>query len=198
MNGEYARHKKFIMDVLRAVDVNKISDIVSYYLPLRASSVLEDLDDEKILNAVKMITNTELNEVYPALYKSGKLTDHEIIFRIKRVKYVKAINESMDFVPTPTITELGKSIGTNNIKHLDIENIKIVRINEEKKRKIDENAVLDYALKNIKWKGRDGHVNKGIISPEKAVKELSEKGIKVSASNIRCILRNYYKDQPLN
>lgn len=203
MNGEYARHKKFIMDVLRAVDTDKISDIVSYYIPFRASKTMKDLSDDKILNAVKMITKTELDEIYPTLYRKGSgLSDHEIIFRIKRVKYVKAMNESIDFVLTPPIINLAKDTDTTFINHLDIENLRVVKMentNEEKpkRQKLDREKVLNFALENVKWHGRDGHTNNGTMRPEDARKALAEQGIHLQAFQIREILRDYYKDKPL-
>lgn len=205
MKDNYARHKKFVKDVVRAVDPDEISEIVAHFVPLRASSYMQDLSDEQILNVVKMITKTDLDEVYPFLYKDGLgLSDHQIIFRIKRVKYIKTEKDSMSFNITHPISELGRSIGTTFINTLDIMNMKVRKMPEqdvekiEEKEKIDMQKVLDFALKNVKWTGRDGHFNEGPMTAQEAESVLEKEfGIKMSALKIRGVLRNYYKDKPI-
>jgi len=203
MNNNYARHKRFINDVSRAVDIDLISNIVSYYLPLRASTVMQNLPDEKILNCVQMITKTDLSDIYKTLYNDGLgLSNHEIVFRIKRIKYIKTKNDTLTYSLTEPIKELGRNIGTTFINHLDIENLKVIKTTEneekvEKRQRVDKEKVLNFALENVNWKGRDGHVNKGTMGAPEAVKELAKQGIKISALRIRGILREYYQDKPL-
>ena len=197
MKSNYARHKRFLYDVVRATDPDVVSDIVSHFIPLRSSPTLSSLSDEQIFNVVSKITNTDLQEIYPFLHKEGMgLTDHQIIFRIKRVKYIKADKDSMKYNLTPVLSELGTTFKNSIV----IQNIEVRKLSDENKKTAGEQKVSaeeqektkNWILENVDWTGRDGHYNEGKMTAQEA-----EAQIGMSALRIRAVLRDYYKDKPI-
>ena len=190
----YRLHKRFIPDVMRSMDPDKISEISSYYILLRSCSVFEDINDDQIKWVVSKITNTEINDIYDKLLKLG-LTNQEIVFRLKRIKYIKNNNDEYKFEPTSILTDIGLMVKDSiNIPYFEIKRIREEGIykGERDPKKIEKIKQMEWILSNVKWKGRDGHINRGTLRPEEA-----SKIIHINPATIRNMLKEYYKDKPI-
>jgi len=201
----YSTHKRFIADVVRSTDPEIVSEASSHFISLRSCSVLKNIKDEQISWVVSKIVNTNLVDVYKNLYNNGTgLTYHQIVARIKRVKYIEHKNGDMKFLPTSVLSELAtifkseitipfievkrmtetEPSETEKINVIDVTNI--IDVNKKKEEQ------LTWILENVSWKGRDGHMNKGKMSAADA-----EKILHITALRIRGIIRDYYKSKPL-
>lgn len=199
MKNKYSTHKRFVGDVVRYTDPDIVSEISSHYILLRSCSVLSDIPDEQIAWVAGRISNPDLSEVYHYLHRDGKgLSNQEIIFRIKRVKYIVNSEDGLRFRPTYILSDIGQmfknmiTIPYSEVRKM-VESSEQKNMKEEKtgrKNKMKEN--LEWILKNVSWKGRDGHYNEGTMDANEASKALG-----ISALRIRAILRDYYKDKPL-
>lgn len=199
MKSNYARHKRFLHDVVRAVDPDAISEIASHFIPLRASPTLDFLSDVQIFDVVSRITKTNFQDVYEFLRKADNtgLTDHQIIFRIKRVKYLRYDEkENLKFALTPILSDLGttfkNSIVIQNIEVRKMSDTKNKTEAETKTSAEEKEKVQKWILENVDWDGRDGHYNKGKMTAQEA-----EAQIGMSALRIRAVLRDFYKDKPV-
>ena len=195
----YSTHKRFIADVVRSTDPEIVSEASSHFISLRSCSVLKNIKDEQISWVVSKIVDTNLVDVYKNLYNNGTgLTYHQIVARIKRVKYIEHKNGDMKFLPTSVLSELATIFKSE----ITIPFIEVKRMTETEPSEIEKIDVIDvhkkkeeqltWILENVSWKGRDGHINKGKMSAADA-----EKILHITALRIRGIIRDYYKSKPL-
>jgi hypothetical protein len=196
MKNKYSTHKRFVSDVVRYTDPDIVSEISSHYILLRSCSVLSDIPDEQIAWVAGRISNPDLSEVYQYLHRDGKgLSNQEIIFRIKRVKYIVNSEDGLRFRPTYVLSDIGQMF-KNMITIPYSEVRKMVEESSEKAKESKQYSKskgnLEWILKNVSWKGRDGHYNEGTMDANEASEALG-----ISALRIRVILKDYYKDKPL-
>lgn len=190
----YRLHKRFIPDVLRNMDPDKISEISSYYILLRSCSVFENIKDKEIKWVIDRILNTEINDIYGKLLKLG-LTNQEIVFRLKRIKYIKNNEDEYKFEPTSILSDIGLMVKDSiNIPYLEVKRIREEGVykGERNPKKIKKMEQMEWILSNVKWKGRDGHINNGNLKPEEA-----SKIININPATIRNMLKEYYKNKPV-
>ncbi len=194
MNGNYATHKRFVNDVVRYTDVDKISEASSYFILLRSCSAMKDIDDGSIEWVVNKIVNLDLTDIYTKLYNDGQgLTNQEIVFRIKRIKYLKREDDIYRFKFPQKITDIGNAI--ENTVNIRIMNVKLINPNKPKKDDITSNMSRkekhDYyekwIVENVRWKGRNGIKNEGKMSARTASMKIN-----LSPPRIRKFLRDYY------
>ena len=196
MKNKYSTHKRFVSDVVRYTDPDIVSEISSHYILLRSCSVLSDIPDEQIAWVAGRISNPDLSEVYQYLHRDGKgLSNQEIIFRIMRVKYIVNSEDGLRFRPTYVLSDIGQMF-KNMITIPYSEVRKMVEESSEKAKESKQYSKskgnLEWILKNVSWKGRDGHYNEGTMDANEASEALG-----ISALRIRVILKDYYKDKPL-
>lgn len=198
MKNRYSTHKRFVSDVVRYTDPDIVSEFSSHYVLLRSCSVLSDIPDEQIAWVSSRISNDDLSSVYRCLHRDGMgLSNQEIIFRVKRVKFIVSRKDGLSFNPTSVLSNIGQMF-KNTITIPISEVRKMVESSEQKVKeektgrsnKVKEN--MEWILKNVSWKGRDGHVNKGTMDANEASKKLG-----ISALRIRVMLKDYYKGKPL-
>lgn len=197
MKNRYSRHKRFISDVVRYTDPNIVSEISSYYVLLRSCSAFTNISDEQIVFITNKIVNSDITDVYKKLHKEGiGLSNQEIIFRIKRMKYIVNNKDGFVFKPTSILSDIGLMFN-NSITIPYTEVRKMVdsakeKVEKETNRKNKSKETIEWVLKNVNWKGRDGHSNKGTMDANEA-----EKILGISAFRIRAIIRQYYSDKPI-
>lgn len=204
---EYSIHKRFVFDVERAVIMEDvIPDFSAVFISLRESPSLSSINDDSIVLLTKEILGMNSDEpvdvswIYPKLLES--LTNQQLIFRIKRVKYLKVGKNSVDFVPH-LLVNLGKQMFKNN---LIIDDRRLRKMpDKDKKSELSEaekaekektaQKVKDWILENVTWKSRTGKENKGNMTAAEAESKIeADLGIKMSALRIRAVLREAYKD----
>ena len=103
---QYARHKLFVRKVEKMLDEDKVAMIACDYIAL---SSLPLIPKEKLEYVVLSVIHDDVNfnEIYPELLKS--LSKQEIIFRLRRVKYL-VCEEDIRFRFTDPIVETAKII----------------------------------------------------------------------------------------
>ncbi len=202
MKNKYSTHKRFIADVVRYTDPEVVSEASSHYILLRSCSALSDVQDEQIAWVVGKICNPDLNQIYQYLNRDIKgLSNQEIIFRIKRVKYIVNNADGLRFKPTSVLSDIGQMFKDMiTIPYMEVRKMvesserteqNVNGIKESKQRKKNREN-LEWILKNVSWKGRDGHSNEGSMDANEASKVLG-----ISPLRIRVILKDYYKGKPL-
>lgn len=111
MKQEYALHKRFIPDIDRFMNrsgnIEKVMVFAMNYLSLRQihSDEISNID---LMEVVKKISFSDYE--IPELYQkfSEELTDHQFIFRIRRVKYIANTKDSIAIVSSPLLRKIGK------------------------------------------------------------------------------------------
>ena len=197
MKNKYSTHKRFISDVVRYTDPDIISEVSSQYILLKSCSVLSDIPNEQIAWIANKISNSDLSEIYQYLHKDGRgLSNQEIIFRIKRVKYIVNNKDGLTFRPTYVLSNIGQMFKDSIVipysevrKMTELSGEQKVKEESKQTNKTKEN--LEWILKNVSWKGRDGHSNEGTMDANEASEKLG-----ISALRIRVILKDYYKGKP--
>jgi len=116
---QYARHRRFVADVNRFITHNedtleKVMDFSVNYMALRMVHPPEVTDDQ-VAYAVRKCSGEDYD--IPELYRNliEELTGQEIIFRIKRIKYVKNSKDSISVVVSPLMKNLGEYMQMNTL-----------------------------------------------------------------------------------
>ena len=118
MKNSYALHKKFIKDIDRLMkreeNLEKVVIYAINYLSLRQvhSDEISNYDLMEVARKISFV-DLELLDVYREMLK--ELSNHEFVFRVKRVKYIKNTKDSIMIVSSPLLKRIGKELMSTTI-----------------------------------------------------------------------------------
>ena len=110
----YARHKRFVFDIQRMINEDVVLNVSTTYLSLCGSTTLRSeiskinnkKDDKIFLLLLKKIEkNDDMSDIYEKLSCDKLLSPGEITFRLRRIKYLKASHDSINFIITPLLED---------------------------------------------------------------------------------------------